>query len=257
MDKGKSLRFIEGYRDNLGGKVDERKAEGVVKGFERFTCQGCDIGQKDKDCTEKWLEIDKALCPAEVAVLGQAIEEAGLLKPEGLPKIVCLCGSVRFVEAYKHVTLVETLAGNIVLSIGCNLKIDAEFDTYTDEHLEKIKTKLDELHLRKIDLADEVFILNVGGYIGDSTKSELAYAKAHGKPIRWLEPDKVEEAFELREKPKVIHCTKADGYPNDFLYLEKEPKEPQPTICSGCEYRHHCTKDPQKPDYCPKPEVKP
>jgi hypothetical protein len=49
---------------------------------------------------------------------------------------------------------------------------------------------LDELHKRKIDLADEVLILNVGGYIGDSTRSELEYARAKGKVIRWLEEDK-------------------------------------------------------------------
>jgi cell division protein FtsB len=51
------------------------------------------------------------------------------------------------------------------------------------------KQRLDELHKRKIDLADEVLILNVGGYIGESTKSELEYARANGKTIRFLEPD--------------------------------------------------------------------
>ena len=49
------------------------------------------------------------------------------------------------------------------------------------------KLALDELHKRKIDLADEVFVLNVGGYIGSSTRSEIEYAEAHGKPVTYLE----------------------------------------------------------------------
>jgi len=104
------------------------------------------------------------------------------------PKIVCLCGSTRFSAAFQEANLRETLAGNIVLSIGCNMKNDHEiFGHLPDEELRKIKTDLDELHKRKIDLADEVLILNVGGYIGESTRSELEYARAHGRAIRFLE----------------------------------------------------------------------
>ena len=66
----------------------------------------------------------------------------------------------------------------------------------TDEQ----KVKLDELHLRKIDLADEVLILNVGGYIGESTGRELAYARQHGKTIRFLEPESSAESAESAEK---------------------------------------------------------
>ncbi len=49
-----------------------------------------------------------------------------------------------------------------------------------------VADRLDELHLRKIDLADEVFILNVGGYIGESTRKEIEYAQRQGKPIKYL-----------------------------------------------------------------------
>jgi hypothetical protein len=103
------------------------------------------------------------------------------------PKIVCLCGSVRFKEAFRKANLIETLSGKIVLSIGCNMKDDGEFWDKEQSELNLIKTMLDELHKRKIDLADEVLILNVGDYIGESTRSELEYAKAHGKVIRFLE----------------------------------------------------------------------
>ena len=88
------------------------------------------------------------------------------------PIIVCLCGSRRFKQAYEDAEFNETLKGNIVLTIGCNTK-----DIARCEELRHHKPMLDELHLRKIDLADEVLILDVGGYIGESTKKELRYTQ--------------------------------------------------------------------------------
>lgn len=107
------------------------------------------------------------------------------------PKIVCLCGSTRFSEAYREANLRETLAGNIVLTIGCDMRTDGElFAAKTPEEREAIKSSLDDLHLQKIDMADEVLILNVGGYVGESTRREIQYAQERGKVIRWLElPD--------------------------------------------------------------------
>jgi hypothetical protein len=104
------------------------------------------------------------------------------------PKIVCLCGSTRFSEAYQNANLEETLAGRIVLTIGCDMKSDANlFSGMSQDELDTLKKRLDDLHLRKIDLADEVLVLNIDGYIGDSTRKEVKYAKANGKNIRWLE----------------------------------------------------------------------
>lgn len=100
------------------------------------------------------------------------------------PTIVTLCGSTRFSEAFREANLRETLAGKIVLSIGC--------EWHSDQALgltEADKERLDELHLRKIDMSDEVLILNVNGYIGSSTRCELEHAIAHGKRIRFLEPE--------------------------------------------------------------------
>ena len=98
------------------------------------------------------------------------------------PTIVCLCGSTRFSEAFRKANLCETLAGKIVLSIGCDFKSDQGLGL-TDAD----KEKLDILHLRKIDLADEVLILNVNGYIGKSTRKELDYALTNNKCVRYLE----------------------------------------------------------------------
>lgn len=104
------------------------------------------------------------------------------------PKIVCLCGSTRFGEAFRKAQLDETLAGKIVLTIGCNMKSDADiFGHLSETELTHIKAMLDELHKRKIDLADEILVLNVGGYIGESTRSEIEYAEEHDKPIRYFE----------------------------------------------------------------------
>ena len=108
-------------------------------------------------------------------------------KLEDRPKIVCLCGSTRFSEAFHEANLRETLAGNIVLSIGCDFKSDKDLEL-AGELTQEDKARLDELHLRKIDLADEVFILNVGGYVGESTRRELTYAQVQGKQLRYLEP---------------------------------------------------------------------
>ncbi len=100
------------------------------------------------------------------------------------PKIVCLCGSTRFKNEYEQAMKEETLKGKIVLTVGLFGHIEG-----IDMNGE-VKKMLDKLHLRKIDLADEVLIINVGGYIGESTKKEIAYAIVHGKPVRMLEENK-------------------------------------------------------------------
>lgn len=114
----------------------------------------------------------------------------------GRPRIVCLCGSTRFYEVFQRHNYLETMAGRIVLSVGFyrpSPESESERNRY-EHHGESIgctpeqKVALDELHKRKIDLADEILVLNVGGYIGESTRSEIEYAERVGKGIRWLEP---------------------------------------------------------------------
>jgi hypothetical protein len=140
------------------------------------------------------------------------------------PKVVCLCGSTRFREAYEQASRRETLDGKIVLSVGLFGHQEAM------DMGGPIKAMLDELHLRKVDLADEVLVIDpktnccnkcskpcevetiylngVGynarsacckaawtyrAYIGESTRRAIAYARSLGKPIRWLEPAAAEE----------------------------------------------------------------
>lgn len=90
----------------------------------------------------------------------------------------------------------ETLAGRIVLSIGCDMRSDADiFGDMPESELAEVKASLDRLHLHKIDLADEVLILNVAGYVGESTAREIKYAVDRGCLIRWLESDKKPEWY--------------------------------------------------------------
>lgn len=97
------------------------------------------------------------------------------------PKVVCLCGSTRFGDAYRDAIRAETLEGNIVLSVGLLGHADGlDMDG-------PLKRVLDELHKRKIDVADEVLVLNVGGYMGPSTRGEIEYAVSTNTPVRYLE----------------------------------------------------------------------
>ena len=103
------------------------------------------------------------------------------------PTIVCLCGSSRFYSQFQKANYEETMAGRIILSVG--FYPDAQEEAHGGDVgvTPEQKVVLEELHKRKIDLADEVLILNVGGYIGASTRSEIEYAKQRGKTLRWLE----------------------------------------------------------------------
>ena len=93
--------------------------------------------------------------------------------------IVCLCGSTRFIDDFDEAALQLTLRGIIVLSVGSHKPRSRDFANDIGGH----KAGLDTLHKRKIDLADSVFVLNVDDYVGDSTRSEIAYAEAQEKPI--------------------------------------------------------------------------
>lgn len=108
------------------------------------------------------------------------------------PKIVCLCGSTRFWGQFQEASLRETLAGNIVLSIGAATSADHDDKTFGGlkpaSEFEATKKALDQLHFHKIEMADEVLVLNIGGYVGESTRNEIDYAERCEKPIRYLEP---------------------------------------------------------------------
>ena len=100
----------------------------------------------------------------------------------GTYKVITLCGSTKFKEEYLNTQKLLTLEGNIVISVGL-------FGHSGDNEVwsEGTKAMLDDMHKRKIDMADEIFVINVGGYIGESTRSEIEYAKSTGKGVKFLE----------------------------------------------------------------------
>ena len=106
-------------------------------------------------------------------------EDCDQPEPRGAkPKVVCLCGSTRFWDEFIEANRLETMEGHIVLAPGAFAHSGHPIG-YEE------KARLDILHLRKIDMADEVLVVNPGGYIGESTSREIAYAMRTGKPVRY------------------------------------------------------------------------
>lgn len=106
--------------------------------------------------------------------------------------VITLCGSTRFKDEFLETQKKLTLEGNIVISVGLfGHSGDSEvWDGMDEGTLSKTKEMLDAMHKSKIDMADSIFVINPGGYIGESTKSEITYAIEHGKRVDYLEqPD--------------------------------------------------------------------
>lgn len=98
-------------------------------------------------------------------------------------KVITLCGSTRFKNDFLRIQRDLTLSGHIVISVGLYGHADGEYEKGINE---EIKIMLDDMHKRKIDMSDEVFIINRDGYIGESTKSEIDYAINTGKKVSYM-----------------------------------------------------------------------
>ncbi len=104
-------------------------------------------------------------------------------------KVITLCGSTKFKEQFDQTNAFLTLQGNIVISV-------AFFEQ--SEGFEITKEQADilgEVHFRKIDISDEIFVIDVNGYIGDSTRKEIEYAEKKGKVIRYYSNGEIPERF--------------------------------------------------------------
>lgn len=111
------------------------------------------------------------------------------------PRIITLCGSTRFPDAFALANAHLSMMGNLVISVGLHGHADeprgARFLTSDGDEATPEKQGLDQLHFRKIDVADGIFVINVGGYVGSSTRREIEYARDHGKSVEWLFPDAI------------------------------------------------------------------
>ena len=115
-------------------------------------------------------------------------------------KVITLCGSTRFKEEFLEAQKRLTLEGNVVITVGL-------FGHSGDDVVwtEGVKDMLDRQHLAKIDLADEIFVINVDGYIGDSTRREIAYAEFKGKTIKYMENSKKASIYENYAALRELH----------------------------------------------------
>ena len=106
----------------------------------------------------------------------------------GKYKVITLCGSTRFKDDFIKVQKELTLKGNIVISVGLfeHSGDNEVWECMSEGTLTSTKIMLDDMHKRKIDMADEIYVINVGGYIGESTNSEIEYAKQNNKKVTYL-----------------------------------------------------------------------
>lgn len=118
--------------------------------------------------------------------------------PAKRPRIICLCGSTRFIDTWINEYQRLSDEGNIVLTVA---RMPPRPNLQHEQP--ELKLRLDELHKRKIDLADEVYVLNVGGYIGSSTRGEIEYAESHGKPVLYLDAAPAAPTAEPNTAPPV------------------------------------------------------
>ncbi|MEQ7008430.1 hypothetical protein ABN028_19850 [Actinopolymorpha sp. B17G11] len=140
------------------------------------------------------------------------------------PRIVVLCGSTRFYDEFQQANYDLTMAGKIVLSVGFYPHAKAKHGHGEGVgHDSAEKVALDELHMRKIDLADEVLVLNVGGYIGESTRREVAYAEQAGKPIRFLVHE--DDQDQARAEQDIESAIDEGRHASEAYEMHRQPAE--------------------------------
>ncbi|WP_101525798.1 hypothetical protein [Nocardioides houyundeii] len=115
------------------------------------------------------------------------------LPDEGQPKVITLCGSTRFEAEFAEVNQRLTLDGHVVISLGMFSLPDLQDYDWTADRSD-LKVRLSAVHFQKIRMADEVYIVDPGGYVGESTRREIAYAESLGKPVRYLSRERVARA---------------------------------------------------------------
>ena len=132
-------------------------------------------------------------------------------------KVITLCGSTKFKDEFIQVQKELTLKGYIVISVGL-FGHSGDREVWT----KGTKEMLDDMHKRKIDLSDEIFVINVGGYIGDSTKGEIEYADSTDKKVNYLENDcqKTNCGYNFKNKCTMVKVNAVEDDCKDFWTVE-------------------------------------
>ena len=179
----------------LDSRKKDNGEEYIKVSFERPTENGFDtvvfelpsyeIVEQDGDYSEEEIKEFRETVEKGAHLFFKYAREGRIQSLESLNKnkyrIITLCGSIKFKDEFMKIQEKLTLDGNIVLTPNF-------FNNIKKEDIdEKTKKMLDKMHKQKIDMSNEIYVINVGGYIGESTKNEIEYAKARGKRISYLE----------------------------------------------------------------------
>lgn len=144
--------------------------------------------------------------------LTPAQQMTGAKVATGLPIITVICGSTRFMDVMTDVDRALTWNNRIVIKPGCNMKTPHALWADRMER-EAGKRRLDRLHRAKIRLADEVYIVAPGGYVGDSTRAEIAYAKSLGLPVHYVADGNLTPVVGLLDQPARADDAHGEGAP--------------------------------------------
>ncbi len=177
LQRGK--KFVMDERDAFALALkDAREAVLTWKEFFESDRGGRGVSSFDRFC---WFKGNLALARTSSPT---ALLEA---HDKDRPEIICFCGSSRFIS--EMAVLMWEFEKEGKMSLGLHLLPQGYpgLKAHHQAEAEGIADKMDALHLKKIDISDRVFVVNIGGYIGDSTKREIAYAKKIGKPVSYLE----------------------------------------------------------------------
>ncbi len=122
-------------------------------------------------------------CPSPIMNLME--DQQAPQSAEGQAKVITLCGSTAFEAEFVEINQRLTMEGCVVISLGMfGLPDRADYDGTADSS--DLKRRLGDVHFQKIRMADEVYIVDPGGYVGESTRREISYAESLGKPVRYL-----------------------------------------------------------------------
>jgi len=161
----------------------------AVDGLDRTDRGGRGFGSSDNKAVE--IEMNEPMVVSNSVIVDK--DKPGYFKGvEPRPKIVTLCGSTKYWQDFSRINAKLTLKGYIVLSVGySNLGAADVFSQLTSEAKDLQRKRLDDLHLRKIQMSDEILVLNVDGYIDSSTNQQIKFATEQNKVVRYLYPDLV------------------------------------------------------------------
>lgn len=178
-----SFRDVMRYRPTIKINDKESDTEMMPTTYSNTICPKC-------HSTEVVWNFNSMKDPALECMKCHHKFDPPIYQPTSKYKIITLCGSTRFRDTFLWIQKELTLAGYIVISVGCFGHYENESE---QKRIEEKKTMLDDMHKCKIDMADAIFVINQDNYIGKSTESEIKYACEHHKEIYYLIPPREEK----------------------------------------------------------------